>query len=391
METFIAYWNLFTVVLGITLILFICLKLPKSWGTRIACFMLSVMSLRSLVYCSFQLDWMPSMFNLMGISSALQFMLGYAFYLYISWLEGPNKRPDFTWYHWVLPVFTLISLGLSNLLQGPQMYPISSYSQAIHQLQSWLPVKAYVVLWILQTGYYMTAVLIKMRDFPNSETLKSGLFPIFLIVGSFVSIYLVYTGSILSNWFFGGSLIWMQSSAIFKPLFILGLFVVCYRNPFLLKIPMRLFESEIDFREKANVWEVDILNIQNLNLPHQRYQDPETVLQLTDKIDSWVHAQKAFRDPDFSINELSESIGLPVSHMRFLFKEFNQLTFNDYRNLCRVKDLEELFRDTNKKHLSVEALGEICGFGSKSAMFRAVRRHFDMTPQELQYRLSISN
>lgn len=353
--------------------------------------MLSVMSLRSLVYCSFQLDWMPSMFNLMGISSALQFMLGYAFYLYISWLEGPNKRPDFTWYHWVLPVFTLISLGLSNLLQGPQMYPISSYSQAIHQLQSWLPVKAYVVLWILQTGYYMTAVLIKMRDFPNSETLKSGLFPIFLIVGSFVSIYLVYTGSILSNWFFGGSLIWMQSSAIFKPLFILGLFVVCYRNPFLLKIPMRLFESEIDFREKANVWEVDILNIQNLNLPHQRYQDPETVLQLTDKIDSWVHAQKAFRDPDFSINELSESIGLPVSHMRFLFKEFNQLTFNDYRNLCRVKDLEELFRDTNKKHLSVEALGEICGFGSKSAMFRAVRRHFDMTPQELQYRLSISN
>jgi AraC-like DNA-binding protein len=119
-----------------------------------------------------------------------------------------------------------------------------------------------------------------------------------------------------------------------------------------------------------------------------RYEDPEFVRQITDKIDALAYAKKPFRDPNFSINELADGVGIPVSHMRFMFKEFNQLSFNDYRNFCRVQDLEEMFRTNDKKHLSAEALGEICGFGSKSAMFRAVRRHFDMTPQELYFRLS---
>ena len=387
MYIFIAYLNLFTFVLGLILTLFIRLKLPKSWGTQITSLMLLVMAFRSLVYFSFQVNWFPSLFNFLGLSSASQFLLGYGLYLYINWIKEPTKRPDFSWYHWVLPIFTLVSLGIPNLIQGAPSNTPNNYTQGILQMQSWLSVKAYVLLWIVQSGYYLTSILIKMKEYPNAEHFRNAVFPVFLIVGSFVSIYLVYAASVISGLFFGGNVIWVQSSAIFKPLFILGLFLVCYRNPFLLKMPIRLFESVTELSSNTDVWIVDVSKVQMLNLPHLRYEDPVIVRQITDKIDALVYAAKPFRDPNFSINELANDLGLPVSHLRFLFKEFNQLSFNDYRNLCRVQDLEEQFRNKDKKHLSLEALGEICGFGSKSAMFRAVKRHFDMTPQELYYQL----
>jgi len=376
------------VVLGITLMLFMYFKLPKSWGTKMSTVLLAVMSLRSLVYFSFEVHWFPPLFNLLGLSAASQFLLGYGLYLYINWINEPKKRPDFSWYHWVLPLFTLMSLGIPNLFQGPQSNMLNNYYEGIREIQSALPVKVYVILWILQTGYYFGVVLLQMKGFPHSDHLKKAMIPVFLIVASFVAIYLVYIGSVISGLFFGGNVFWVQSSAIFKPLFILGLFLVVYRHPYLLKMPIRLFESEKEFKVDTQVWVVDFTQMQTLDFPHQRYQDPEIVRQTTVKIDAFVHDEKPFRDPDFSITELAVDLDLPVAHLRFLFKEFNQLSFNDYRNLCRVQDLEELFRSKEKRHLSVEALGEICGFGSKSAMFRAVRRHFDMTPQELNYRLT---
>jgi AraC-like DNA-binding protein len=388
LNIFIAYWNLFTFLLGMFLTLFIRFKLPKSWGTQIAILMLLVMAFRSLVYFSFEVNWFPSLFSFFGLCSASYFLLGYGLYLYINWIKEPTKRPDFSWYHWVLPLFTLVSLGIPNLIQGAPLNTPNNFKQGILQMQSWLSVKAYVVLWIVQSGYYLASILIKMKEYPNSEQFKNAVFPVFLIVGSFVSIYLVYTGSVISGLFFGGNVIWVQSSAFFKPLFILGLFLVFYRNPFLLKVPIRLFESVTELSRNTNVWVMDVNKIQILNLPNLRYEDPEFVRQITDKIDVLALAQKPFRDPNFSINELADVVGLPVAHLRFLFKEFNQLSFNDYRNLCRVQDLEEMFRTKDKKHLGLEALGVICGFGSKSAMFRAVRRHFDMTPQELHFRLS---
>jgi AraC-like DNA-binding protein len=350
--------------------------------------MLVIMAFRSLVYFSFEVNWFPSLFIFFGLCSASYFLLGYGLYLYINWIKEPTKRPDFSWYHWVLPLFTLVSLGIPNLIQGATLGTPNNYKQGILEIQSWLPVKAYVLLWILQTGYYFWMVLMKMKGYPNSESTQNLAFPIFLIVGSFVSIYLVYVGSVISGLFFGGNGIWVQTSAIFKPLFFWGLFLICYRNPFLLKMPIRLFESVLELSRNTNVWVMDVNKIQILNLPHLRYKDLEIVRQITDKIDVLALAQKPFRDPNFSINELADVVGLPVAHLRFLFKEFNQLSFNDYRNLCRVQDLEEMFRTKDKKHLSVEALGEICGFGSKSAMFRAVKRHFDTTPQELHFRLS---
>lgn len=128
MHIFIAYFNLFTFVLGLFLTLFIRLTLPKSWGTQITSLMLLVMAFRSLVYFSFQVNWFPSLFNFLGLSSASQFLLGYGLYLYINWIKEPTKRPDFFWYHWVLPIFTIVSLyHYLKINCKRQMFDISLY------------------------------------------------------------------------------------------------------------------------------------------------------------------------------------------------------------------------------------------------------------------------
>ena len=390
MDLFLTYSNLLTVLIALVLSLIIYIKIPASWGTRIVHSMLFIMGFRSLVYFSFQVEWFPTLPNLIGLSAALQFLSGYGLWLYIGWIEYPKGRPDFSWYHWFVPIFAIFTIGIPNLIQDQTDFKSLNYNEAAHALDSLMNVKWYVIIWALQNGFYLLKILSKIKGYPEKDSLKNSVFFIFLIIGLFASRYFMYVGSLASNWFNGNHKLWMHSDEIFKPLFLIGLFLVCYRNPILIKPSLRLFETQIFPNEAIHIWKRSLPTNSEVAFPHQMYKDLEIVGSITNKIEEWVQTQKPFRDPNFSIEDLAHKINLPVSHLRFLFKEFNELSFNDYRNFCRVQDLEELFIDSSKNHLSVELQGEICGFGSKSAMYRAVRRHFDLTPQELQFQLTLN-
>jgi len=391
MDFFLIYLNLLTAALGLVFVFVIGIKLPMSKGTKLAMALLLIMSLRSLVYFSFQVDWFPSMFRILSISGSLQFLVPYFLYLYIRWISNPSVALDFRWFHWALPLFVLLSMGLPTLF-FMEAHPMNmEYDDTFKIIKGLFPMKFYFLFWILQTAFYMGKIMVLLRKLAlkvkDGMELSDRILPLFLIFGSFFAIFLMYTGTFISNWLYGGSQLWHHVSSVLKPIFFIGLFGFCYRYPVLLKPQIRLFESDVTNSEEGQLWRLMPLSGSDVQYPHMRYEDSQLVRALIAAMEGMIEREKPFRDSSFDINDLSDKLDLPLTHMRFLFKEFCQLAFNDYRNYCRVKDLETVLVDSKFKHLTIEAIGEICGFGSKSAMFRAVRRHFDLTPQELQFRL----
>jgi AraC-like DNA-binding protein len=391
MAYFLSYLNLLTAALGLIFILVIGIKLPMSKGTKLAVAMVFIMSLRSLVYFSFQVDWFPSMFRILPVSGSLQFLVPYFLYIYIRWISNPTVALDFRWFHWVLPVFVLLGMGFPTLFFMDAHPKDMAYDDTFKTVKGLLPVKIYFLLWILQTGVYMGKIIVLLHRLAlkvkDGMELRDRILPLFFIFGSFFAIFLMYTGTFISTWVYGGAQVWLHVSSVFKPIFFIGLFGFCYRYPVLLKPQIRLFEAEDTNAEEEELWRSTPLSGVNVQYPHLRYEDAHLVRALIKAMEDMIEREKPFRDPGFDINDLSNKLNLPMAHLRFVFKEFCGLTFNDYRNFCRVKDLETVLVNSTFKHLTIEAMGEICGFGSKSAMFRAVRRHYDLTPQELQFRL----
>lgn len=389
MENFLGYVNVFTFLLGVIFLLLIKMKMPPNWGTKLAISMLVVMSFRSLVHLCIQLDIIPEMSRILGISATFHFLLPYLFYLYLSWVVNPVKSPDFSWYHWIVPLTVLFTLGLPNLDYVPNNFEV--HDKLFGAINGLGATKIFVVVWIMQSVFYLTKILkLFSRVFSRINTpMATIIIPLLLITGSFVAIFLVYVGTFISSSLFSGPIVYMHVSSFFKPFFIIALFFLFYRNPILLKPQIRLFDVDMEHENKGESmhWRNEPNNGLDTQFPHHRYEDAAIVQSVIQAIEEFVRLEKPFRNPNFNLSDFSDKLNIPTAHLKFIFKEYNRLTFNDYRNFCRVLDLENVFVDPTLKHLGVDALGEICGFGSKSAIFRAVRRHYNMTPQELQFRL----
>ena len=393
MEQFLGYLNLFTLLFGIALGVLLIIKVPLNKGVVLALILLGILSLRSWVYLSFQVDLLTPMVRFIGIAVALQLLIVYGLYLLIRWVFNPEKPLDLRLYHWVLPLFVAVTLGIPNLFLPGDFSEIKNVEDTYYILKRLFPIKLYVLLWMVQTALYLGSILKTLFEEAKSVKgqfyIKKLMVPMLLITASFVGVFLMFSGTFFSAWFFNGGTIWIQVSSLIRPVFMLGLLLVCYRHSIIFKPRLRLFEEETDPVEEVKIWRLEPLSGLNTKYPHSRYEDIKTVQTLTGAIDKWVIQEKPFRDPNFSLVDLADKVGLPAVHLRFIFQEFNYLTFNDYRNFCRVQDLESVFRDPAYKHLMDEAVGEVCVFGSKSAMFRAVRRHYNVTPQELRFRLPL--
>ncbi len=81
---------------------------------------------------------------------------------------------------------------------------------------------------------------------------------------------------------------------------------------------------------------------------------------------------------NLSQEELAQSVGVSVSHLRRLFHEVLHLSPKQILDQMRFQRATQLMADPLAK---LESIGEQCGFGSASAFSRAFRHHFGCSPQ----------
>jgi hypothetical protein len=108
------------------------------------------------------------MVRVIGISGALQFLIVYGLYLFNRWVFNPEKPLDLRWYHWVLPLFVAVTLGIPNLFLTGDFSEIKSVEDTNYILNRLFPVKLYVLLWMVQTVLYLGSVLKTLFKEANS-------------------------------------------------------------------------------------------------------------------------------------------------------------------------------------------------------------------------------
>lgn len=100
------------------------------------------------------------------------------------------------------------------------------------------------------------------------------------------------------------------------------------------------------------------------------------------KADACMAEFQPFLKPDFSMVHLAVLIKVPVHHIAYLFREEEKQSFTEYRNTWRVEHAKALIRQGKAKKLTLEAIGMICGFSSRSAFHVAFKKAEGVSPGE---------
>jgi AraC-like DNA-binding protein len=109
----------------------------------------------------------------------------------------------------------------------------------------------------------------------------------------------------------------------------------------------------------------------------------EQALQFRNQLESFFESHKPFLKPGYKVKQLSEDLDIPFYQLSaFINQEYGQ-NFNELINQFRVKHLETMVKQSPEfAGYTLEALGKLAGFNSRSTFIAAVKKNTGKTPQE---------
>jgi len=80
------------------------------------------------------------------------------------------------------------------------------------------------------------------------------------------------------------------------------------------------------------------------------------------------------------IHEISNHLNYPKSHLKFALKYHCRFSQSDYLNLIRVIHALNLINDGYLEKYTIETLGEVCHFNSRTSFYRHFKKHMGVSP-----------
>jgi YesN/AraC family two-component response regulator len=87
-----------------------------------------------------------------------------------------------------------------------------------------------------------------------------------------------------------------------------------------------------------------------------------------------------FLQPKINLAQFSELINIPTHHLAYFFREIRKKAFNDYVNEYRVEHAKSMITEGKTANLTLEAIGVLSGFSSRTTFFRAFKKVEDVSP-----------
>ncbi|MEZ5995402.1 MAG: helix-turn-helix transcriptional regulator [Hyphomonadaceae bacterium] len=88
----------------------------------------------------------------------------------------------------------------------------------------------------------------------------------------------------------------------------------------------------------------------------------------------------ALRNPKLTAAEAAAAADMSPEQAARALSSVHGATFKDYLTRLRVREAERLLRDPSETRTSMEAIGLLAGFGSRSAFYQAFSAHAGMSP-----------
>lgn len=115
-------------------------------------------------------------------------------------------------------------------------------------------------------------------------------------------------------------------------------------------------------------------------LPMTAEDDP--FRELGQRVLDFMEHEKPYLNPNFSIEDLAEMLGVPKHHLYYCFKNVLKTKFLNLRNHYRVEEVKRRLLEADIKEMKLAAIGSACGFASQSAFYRIFSEEVGCSPGE---------
>ena len=108
------------------------------------------------------------------------------------------------------------------------------------------------------------------------------------------------------------------------------------------------------------------------------------------KLIPFVETHKPFREPELTLAQLAEQVGIPAHHLSQVINEKLNCNFLDFINGYRIEDAKEKLVDSAFSHYTIIAIAYEVGFNSKTAFYSAFKKQTGTTPSSYRKSLKVS-
>ncbi len=129
-----------------------------------------------------------------------------------------------------------------------------------------------------------------------------------------------------------------------------------------------------------------LVNTGSTFLPPPKYSgsalDGSYYEDIINKAKSYIENNELYKKEKLSLTELSKSLDTNPKYLSQAINHHLKLSFVDFINNYRVEEAKKQILNDKNSSLTLEAIGQMAGFKSKSAFFRAFKKTTNVTPNQ---------
>ncbi len=377
---------LFTSIIGsVTIALMITSYRSNPFCNAFLLVIIMLISHRFLIQGSYGLGLQTLFKPDKGPNSIFYLIIAPCFYLYHKNLVNPEKKFNSK------NLKHLIFIGLLYLLN---IYFSNSFIFYFGKSTNAFLVAIFMVFYIVIT-YKVLSKKVWFRKnllINNSHFLLMKNWTIYLFSFNVFAVFMLLIS--LNNEIINGSSLSGKSMAI--PLLLFWLFIyfkilftpeILYGIPILNKKILKfglIEEASSTTNLSINYnWVLEVTEEKNNEQDLKLQEKINTnILSYIKEVDKLVSNNKIFRDPKISISDLAEKLGVPSSHLVYLFKYHSKISFQEYRMRERIKDGMDLIDNGYLKTNTMESLAYKIGFSSYNPFYIGFKKVTELSPHD---------
>jgi len=156
-------------------------------------------------------------------------------------------------------------------------------------------------------------------------------------------------------------------------------------------IKFTMFELPIDivFLSIINIlFSVLVLSVNSGStfLPPVKYigssLDTRSYEKIISKVQKHLQEDQLYKNEKITLTDLSKKLNINPKYLSQSINHCQKISFVDFINQYRVEEAKKQLLNEKNKHLTLEAIGNLSGFKSKTSFFRAFKKATNTTPNK---------
>lgn len=139
-----------------------------------------------------------------------------------------------------------------------------------------------------------------------------------------------------------------------------------------------------DMEHEGNQLLADLDRLMEKLQHYQELKEPavqeEYLEGMKKKMELLFNVNKVYRQKDLSSAVLAERLGTNTYYLSVLVNQHLKVSLRDYINSFRVIEAKILILDRKSQHLTLEAIGDLVGFQSRSSFYRVFKKMTGVSP-----------